>query len=98
MAQQVILEFAGVDAQMYDSVNTTLGLDPNTGKGDWPAGLRSHSGATTPDGGLLVTEIWESQEANEAWMGGRLGAALAEVGVPEPVRVTWSDVIGHYVA
>lgn len=98
MAKQVILEFEGIDEHTYHAVNTELGLDPNAGTGDWPAGLLTHSGGTTADGGVVVSEIWESQEANEAWMTGRLGAALGKVGVPEPVRVTWVDVIGHHIA
>jgi len=98
VAQQVILEFADVDEKMYDAVNQELGLDPNTGTGDWPAGLLTHTGGPTADGGFVVVEIWESQAANETWMGGRLGAALGKVGIPAPVRVTWSEVRGRYSA
>jgi hypothetical protein len=97
MAVGVILEFEGVGRSEYEAVNDKLGIDPKSGKGDWPPGIRSHVGATT-DGGLVVTEVWDSQEAQAAFMESRLGAALGEVGVPEPVRVTWTEVLLHHTA
>ena len=44
MAELLILEFDGVteSEREYRSVNAKLGIDPETGKGDWPAGLITH--------------------------------------------------------
>lgn len=95
MAQAVILEFDGVSKDQYDAVNEKLGLDPSAGSGDWPDGLVSHTGGTTPGGGLAVFEVWESQDAQARFMETRLGAALGEVGVPQPKRVEWFDVVGY---
>jgi hypothetical protein len=95
MTQSVILEFKGVGKNDYDQVNKILGTDYTTGEGNWPDGLLNHTGAVTADGGLVVYEIWESKAAQEAFMA-RLGPALHEAGLPEPVRVEWFDVIGHY--
>jgi hypothetical protein len=95
MAVGVILEFQGVDKATYDAVNDKLGINPNTGDGDWPEGIVSHAGGTTSDGGLIVIEVWEAKENQEQFMQSRLGPALGEVGVPEPVRVTWIDIIGY---
>ena len=95
MAYGIVLEFSGVDKSQYDAVNEKLGIDMAKGTGNWPAGLTSHMGGTTPDGGLLVTEVWESKAHQEAFMASRLGAALGAVGVPEPVRVTELDVVGY---
>lgn len=95
MAAAVILEFDGVDAAQYEAVNSKLGIDMVSGKGDWPDGLRSHVAGTTDGGGLVVAEVWDSPAAQEAFMGSRLGAALAEVGLPAPVRVTWVDLLAH---
>ena len=39
MAELLLLEFEGVAESEYRSVNAELGIDPDTGKGDWPAGL-----------------------------------------------------------
>lgn len=96
MAKAIIWEFDGVDRAMYDAVNECLGLNPATGQGDWPDGLLAHSGATK-QGGLVVFEVWESQEAQERWMTDRLGPALQDVGVPgPPTRQEWLDVAGFY--
>ena len=100
MPAAIILEFdaATVGKAMYDAVNAELGLDPGKGSGDWPAGLISHTGGSTDDGKFVVFEVWESQEQHGTWMGGRLGAALNAVGVPQPTRVTWMSLAGQYTA
>jgi hypothetical protein len=94
MTYAIALEFVDVGVDMYDAVNVKLGLDMQTGTGDWPAGLLSHAAGPLP-GGWIVTEVWESKSAHEEFMGGRLGAALAAVGVPAPVRVTDSELVSY---
>jgi hypothetical protein len=90
MAAGLILQFpASVGEQEYDAVNSRLGWNPRTAEGDWPAGLQSHS-AGTSDEGWVVTEVWESKDAQAAFMKSRLGPAL--VGQPEP-RVLWFDIV-----
>ena len=90
MAAGLILEFpASVGEKEYDAVNAKFGFDPRTGGGDWPAGLQSHS-AGKSDRGWIVTEVWESKEAQVAFMKSRLGPALA--GLPEP-RLLWYEVV-----
>jgi hypothetical protein len=96
MSDAIILEFQGVDADQYNAVNKLLGLDPHTGEGNWPAGLLSHTGATTAGGGLVVFEVWDSQASQAAFMGGALGAALGQAGVPQPTRVEWLTVAGYH--
>ncbi len=83
MAEGLILEFDGLTRADYAAVNGRLGLDPNSGEGDWPAGLLFHSGGAKP-GGWVVFEVWESKEAQAAFMDGRLGRALQEGGVTAP--------------
>ncbi len=97
MPEALLFEFSGVSAADYRVVNHKLGLDPNTGDGAWPVGLLSHTEAST-DGGFLVFEVWESQEAQIDWMTTRLGSVLVQIGIPEPTRVLWSSVVGHYTA
>ena len=42
MPEALILEFAGVsEAEYGGAVNKHLGIDMQTGQGDWPAGLLS---------------------------------------------------------
>jgi hypothetical protein len=95
VAEIIILEFQGIGKKEYDAVNKELGIDIAAGTGDWPTGLRLHWGGANDAGEFFVAEVWDSQDAQAAWMNGRLGAALGKVGVPAPVRVTWLDVLGE---
>lgn len=90
MPAGIILQFpSGVSEADYDAVSAKLGWNPRTGEGDWPAGLKFHVAGASDDG-WVVTEIWDSREAQGAFLESRLGPSLA--GLPEP-RVTWFDVV-----
>ena len=94
MAYGIVLEFGrDVTKAQYDAVNEKLGIDVAKGTGEWPAGIRSHAGGTTPEG-FCVFEVWDSKAEQEAWMAGRLGAALGAVGVSAPTRVTELEITG----
>src|SRR5262245_58270486 len=95
MAELLILEFAGVDESVYAKTNAKLGLDPDSGSGDWPPGLISHVTGLSEDGHGYVAEVWESQQAQADFMNSRLAPALAE-GAVAPERVTWARVIGYH--
>jgi hypothetical protein len=94
MAEALIIEFKGATAEQYAGVNDVLGIDPETGEGDWPDGLLDHTGAFGDN--LVVFELWESKEKQQAFMDARLGPALGKVGVPEPSRIEWLSVAGHH--
>jgi hypothetical protein len=94
MSELLILDFPGVGEADYAKVNVELSVDSNTGAGDWPPGLISHT-AGVSDGHLYVVEVWESHEAQAEFMGSRLGAAIAAGGIAAEPRVTWSHVVGH---
>jgi hypothetical protein len=96
MADVLVLEFTGGTAEQYRQVNEALGLDQQTGEGDWPAGLLHHAGAATAGGDLMVVEIWDSQAAQAAFMADRLGPALGQVGVPAPSRAEWLTLLGSH--
>jgi len=98
MSDALILEFAGTTPDQYQGVNTLLGIDSATGEGDWPDGLISHTGTATAAGGLLVFEVWDSQETQATFMASRLGPALHEAGLPEPSRVEWLTLIRHHTS
>ena len=91
MAQGLILEFDGVGRDVYDAVNAKLGIDTTSPSSDWPEGLRYHAAGETGSG-FVVFEVWDSQEAQGAFMRDRLGASLHDGGAPEPARVTWIDL------
>lgn len=95
MADLLVLEFSSPQAtEQYNKVNGLLGVDPATGKGDWPAGIQVHV-AGQDGGSLIVVEVWESQAAQEKFMAERLGPALGQAGAPEPSRVQWFSLLGE---
>lgn len=97
MADALVLEFDGLDRDAYVAVNGHLGIDPETGEGDWPAGMTFHAGGAKP-GGWVVFEVWESKDDQAAFMNDRLAAALQQAGVTEPpTRVEWLDLAAHRI-
>jgi hypothetical protein len=97
MAAALILEFEGVTLKEYTAVNKALGIDPETGGGDWPDGMVSHSAGLNDDGHLVVMEVWDSPEHQARFMDERLGAALAQGGVAgPPSSVTWIELVAHH--
>jgi hypothetical protein len=92
MAEGLILEFDGVGRSEYESVNAQLGIDVDSGSGDWPPGLLFHAGGAKP-GGWVVLEVWDSRASQASFMDGRLGAALQAGGITAPpARVEWLDL------
>lgn len=89
MAEALILEFDGFGADTYERVNNELGIEMETGEGNWPEGLVSHTGAAK-DSGFVVFEIWRSKADQERFMEERLAAALQAGGVEAPPsRIEW---------
>ena len=78
MAVLMIAELPGVTAAQYDAVNEKIGI---RGDEDAPDGLIQHVVGETGDG-LLVADVWESQEQFERFFAERAGPAFAEVGAP----------------
>jgi hypothetical protein len=96
MADALILEFDGVGVEEYKQVNDKLGIDMQSGAGDWPAGLQVHS-AATKDGGMVIYEVWASQADQERFMDERLGRALEEGGIEgPPSRMEWLGLQAHH--
>jgi hypothetical protein len=96
MAELLILEFDGVNETDYARVNTHLGLDPETGAGDWPPGLITHLAGIREDGVGYVIEVSQSQQAQAEFMQSRLGPAMAAGGVTGTPNLSWARVIGHH--
>jgi hypothetical protein len=93
MAELVVIEVE-CDPALYPKVNAVLGLDPETGAGDWPKGLLTHISGGGP-GKIFVVEAWESRADQDSWMASTLGPALGRVGVPQPTRMEWFDLLGN---
>jgi len=97
MAAGLILEFENVTVDHYRAVNQALGIDVDTGAGEWPDGLVSHTAGLKDDGTFVVMEVWDSPEHQAAFMDGRLGEALEKGGVTEmPSSVTWIELEAHH--
>ena len=95
MAVGLILEFSGIGKTEYDAVDKVLGLDMYAKTGDFPDGLIAHAAGTSDRGTFIVTEVWESRDAQEKFMQSRLGAALHEGGVTGQPVVTWIELLAH---
>ncbi|MEO5840673.1 MAG: hypothetical protein ABIQ73_20365 [Acidimicrobiales bacterium] len=96
MAELLILEFDGVTEEDYRTVTKELGIDPDTMKGDWPAGLITHLAGMAEDGSACVVETWTSREAQAEFMQSRLGAAMGRGGVTATPKVIWATLIGQH--
>lgn len=96
MADGLILEFDGLDAETYQRINERLGIDMASGAGEWPSGLLSHTGGAKA-GGWVVFEVWSSRAEQERFMAERLGQALQEGGVEgPPSRLEWIEISAHH--
>ncbi len=76
MAAELILEFEGVTEKEYFAVNKELGIDAETGEGNWPDGMIAHSAGLNEAGHLVVIEVWDTPEHQATFMEETLGAAL----------------------
>ncbi|MEA3184436.1 MAG: hypothetical protein QOJ74_913 [Ilumatobacteraceae bacterium] len=94
MSYGLVLIFEGVTEKEYWSVNEKLGINQDS-TGDWPEGMVFHTGGPTQSGGFAVIELWKSKAAQEAFMGSRLGAALAASGVPAPSQMIETDTVNE---
>jgi hypothetical protein len=82
---------------MPASVNKTLGIDMDTGKGNWPPGLQVHAAGLNETGDLVITEVWDTPEHQARFLEERLGTALEQAGIVEPPSsVTWIELVAHH--
>jgi hypothetical protein len=94
--EALILEFTGIGEAEYKAVNDQLGIDMQTGAGDWPQGLLAHAGGQSEDGSLVVTEVWASKADQAAFMESRLGPALAAGGVTATPSIRWVPLFAFH--
>jgi len=97
MSEVLVLEFEGFGRNVYDAVNRELGLNNDWSAGEIPPGLIDHvAGASAA--GWVVVEVWESREAQAAFMENRLGTALQAGGVTgPPSRMEWLSDPSHHL-
>ena len=93
MAVGVVLDFEGGTLDQYDQVVQGMGLSPG---GPTPPGALFHW-VTETDSGLRVTDVWENQEAFEAFAQDQIGPQTQAVGLPQP-KITFYEVHNHFIA
>lgn len=97
MPSELILEFEGVTEKEYEATNAALGIDMNSGQGDWPDGLQTHAAGLSDEGRFVVIEVWDTPQHQERFMEGRLQEALTKGGITgPPSSVTWIELIAHH--
>jgi hypothetical protein len=79
MSVLMIMEAPGATPEEYDRTNEIMGI---RGDEDAPDGLIQHV-AAIDDSGLLIVDVWESEEAIGRFYEERLGAALEQAGIAE---------------
>jgi hypothetical protein len=91
MPVAVVMEFDGGTLDQYDQVVQNMGLTPG---GPGPEGALFHW-VTATDGGIRVTDVWESREAFGRFAEEQIGPKSAEVGLAPPQPV-FHEVHNHF--
>jgi hypothetical protein len=74
MATGLRLKFAGGTQEQYDAVHSQMGIDDNP-----PAGMIFHSAGPIEEGWHVI-DVWESRDAFDTFVAGRLQPAIGELG------------------
>ena len=94
MAVAVQLDFRGGTLEQYDQVIEKMGFQPGGPGG--PGGL--FHWVTRTEDGIRVTDVWESQEAFDAFAQEKIGPITQEVGVPNPPEIQVFEVHNYLTA
>lgn len=78
MAVGIRIKLAGVNAEQYDKLNSSIDPDGNP-----PAGLLFHASGPI-EGGWGVIDFWESREDFDRFVSERIGPAMAAIGAEGP--------------
>jgi hypothetical protein len=83
MALTVLYQIPGLTQDQYDKIIETLQSNDITAPG------RIYHVAGPMDGGWQVVDVFESQEAFEQFVGGRLGPVMQKLGIaPPPIKLS----------
>jgi heme-degrading monooxygenase HmoA len=91
MTVLMMLEVPGGTIEQYEQANEIMGIAED---GDAPDGLLYHVAGRSDDG-IVIADIWRSEDDFERFFSERANAALSEVGMPEaqPVAAQVHDHI-----
>ncbi len=79
MSVLMMLEVPGGTIEQYERANEIMGI---AGDGDAPDGLLYHVAGRSDDG-IVIADIWRSEDDFERFFSERASAALAKAGMPE---------------
>jgi hypothetical protein len=88
MAVAYKMKFEGATLEQYDQVMQLMGL---TGDAEPPEGAIFHWVAQTTDG-LIVMDVWESDEQFNKFAEEQIGPFTAQVGIGAPPKTTRFEV------
>jgi hypothetical protein len=91
MAVAVIMEFENTSLEQYDQVVEKMGFSP--GGAGAPGGI--FHWVTKTNGGIRVTDVWESKETFDQFAESTIGPVTAEVGIAGPPKVTYAEVYNY---
>jgi hypothetical protein len=91
MPVAIVMEFDGATLAQYDKVVELMGLTPG---GAGPPGSVFHWVAETDDG-IVVTDVWESQEQFEKFAQEQIGPHTQAAGFPGPPQLTFHPLHSH---
>ncbi len=94
MAIAVVTDLAGATVGQYDQVILEMGHSPG---GTAPPGCLFHY-VTKADGGIRVTDVWESRAQFEAFAREQIGPLSAKVGMPNPPQISFVEVHNYLAA
>jgi hypothetical protein len=94
MPVAAVMEFKSATLEQYDEVIERMGFAP--GGAGAPGGL--FHWVTATDGGIRVTDVWETAEQFQQFAETQIGPITQEIGVEGPPEVTTYEVHNYLTA
>jgi hypothetical protein len=94
MPVAIVMDFEGGTLAQYDEVIERMGFARG---GEGADGGLFHWVAAT-EGGIRVTDVWESAEQYQQFAEEHIGPISQDVGIPAPPQLTFYDVHNYLTA
>src|SRR5215831_8388827 len=91
MAVLMIMDLEGATTEEYEAVNAAIGIDEN----NLPQGLIQHAVGPTDEGGLLIVDVWESEEDLGRFIEEKVAPAMQQAGVESQAQPRVHEVHNH---
>ena len=94
MPVAVIMDFEDTSLEQYDEVIGKMGFSHG---GPGAKGGLFHW-VTQTNGGIRVTDVWESKEVFDEFAESTIGPLSAEAGIQGPPKITYTEVYNYLTA